>query len=283
MELITPPASLFKLYALSADVQWVRFERLLSHGEIYLAKPSEFNDPFDCAPSFAPGAILDRKTVLQLHNHAGRRRGHSRPERRLRARRFMAQPTGLKIAKYNAIGLQHVQNVGVFCMTDRRDHPLMWSHYGDKHTGVCIEFASNMGPFQLAHKVSYAKNLPVYDLRRNDIDGFASMYLTKADFWAYESEYRLIALNVDNSERLDLLKGFEDDHDLLSFVIRRETHGVHRLSTRLIRSITFGCACPVDTVRRVMALAQSHGVSVPFCRAQKKADRFELVFSPVAP
>ncbi|MEN7527707.1 MULTISPECIES: DUF2971 domain-containing protein [unclassified Cupriavidus] len=154
MELVTPPASLYKLYALSAAVQWARFERLLSHGEIYLAKPSDFNDPFDCAPSFNPRAVLDRKSVLKLHNNAGRKQGHSRQERRGRAFRFMAQSNTEKIETYNTIGRRHVQNVGVFCMTDRRDHPLMWSHYGDKHTGVCVEFASDVGPFQLANKVA---------------------------------------------------------------------------------------------------------------------------------
>lgn len=278
MELVPPPASLFKLYALSTDLQWARLERLMSHGEIYFAKPSDFNDPFDCAPAFDPRGVLDRRSVLEIHNNAGLRKGHNRQERRFRARRFIAQPRSAKVEALNTIGLKRVQNVGVFCMTDRRDHPLMWSHYADKHSGIAIEFAADVGPFQLAQQVRYAKNLPVFDFRSSDIEGFANMYLTKAHFWAYETEYRLLALNIDNSPRLDLLRGHENDHDLMAFVVRKETSGVHHVSTRLIRGINFGCACSAETVNRVQSLCKTYGLSVSFHHAKKKPGRFELSF-----
>jgi len=281
MEFITPGAPLYKFYGLAGIDQWPRFERLLRLGEIYLSKPSDFNDPFDCAPDFDPAPILDRKSVLALHNSAGKKHGHSRSERRRRAGSFNALPRAEKIQKYKSIGLKHVQNVGIFCMTDKRDHPLMWSHYGDKHSGVCVEFKTDIGLFQLANKVLYRKALPVYNLRGESREEYARMYLTKADFWDYESEYRLIAMNVGSENRVDALRGYESDHDLMSFAGRTQTHGIHQISSSLIASITFGCTCPPDTVRKVIESATKHGLRIPFYQAEKMADRFELRFLTV--
>lgn len=38
MKLVTPPASLYKLYALSADVQWARFKRLIRGDRTFRVK-----------------------------------------------------------------------------------------------------------------------------------------------------------------------------------------------------------------------------------------------------
>lgn len=281
MEFISPGSPLYKFYALTEEKQWSRFERLLHYGEIYLAKPSDFNDPFDCAPYFHPSAVLDPKNVLKLHNNAGIRQGHSRAERRRRARKFMSLSTEVKVEKYRAIGLRHVQNVGIFCMSEKRNHPLMWSHYADRHTGICVQFSSSKGPFQLASKVLYSDQFPTYDLRGNNIEQYARIFLTKAAFWSYESEYRLIAMKIDSEKRMDLLKGFESDHDLMSFAARTATHGIHKISSTLIESITFGCACSDSTIERVIDAAHRHGLHVPFYRAKKKTDKFELSFVDV--
>ncbi|MGN5480215.1 DUF2971 domain-containing protein (plasmid) [Cupriavidus basilensis] len=95
------------------------------------------------------GRVFSSSTIMQAESRATAGRSVA-----VAPFRFMAQSNTEKIETYNTIGRRHVQDVGVFCMTDRRDHPLMWSHYGDKHTGVCVEFASDVGPFQLANKVA---------------------------------------------------------------------------------------------------------------------------------
>src|SRR5437879_3144630 len=34
----------------------------------------------------------------------------------------------------------HVTNNGVLCLSRSWNHILMWSHYGDKHKGICLGF-----------------------------------------------------------------------------------------------------------------------------------------------
>ncbi len=35
-------------------------ERIFTHGEVYLSKPLDFNDPFDCRPKFSLKANEDQ-------------------------------------------------------------------------------------------------------------------------------------------------------------------------------------------------------------------------------
>src|SRR5690606_19700292 len=44
---------------------------------------------------------------------------------------------------------------GIVCLAERLNCPLMWSHYGDQHKGVCIGYSVPDRAAESLHKVSY--------------------------------------------------------------------------------------------------------------------------------
>lgn len=90
------------------------------------------------------------------------------------------------------------RELGMICLTDDWQSPVMWAHYADKHYGVCLGFDVS-GPPGLINQVHY-----VPDRLRDLLDQKESLMgidegiirkilTTKFRDWAYEREYRLFA------------------------------------------------------------------------------------------
>ncbi len=60
---------------------------------------------------------------------------------------------------------------GIICMSDNWMHPLLWSHYADKHKGMALGFdIIEDGTFT---KVEYSTTRPTLaDIGRNSLDNF---------------------------------------------------------------------------------------------------------------
>lgn len=103
--------------------------------------------------------------------------------------------------------------IGVSCFSTTSDNILMWSHYADKHGGICIEYdfsllekLENINAFLLP--VIYSNDRPLLTVDKFDLEnGQATQesvmrimpdliraILTKSEFWEYEDEWRFIAL-----------------------------------------------------------------------------------------
>ena len=55
----------------------------------------------------------------------------------------------------------------VYCLSEVCDSPLMWAHYTDSHTGICLDFDALAAPFTQqngATKVSYRATYPAFDM-----------------------------------------------------------------------------------------------------------------------
>jgi len=96
------------------------------------------------------------------------------------------------------------QKAGVISFTANWHHPLMWSHYGDNHRGLCLGFDVPAG---LVLKVDYIRERPIpkervlpdgsVELQLPSINTFAQ---TKSKHWDYEDEYRLLP-NIEKQVR----------------------------------------------------------------------------------
>ena len=101
------------------------------------------------------------------------------------------------------------ESILVSCFSKTNKNILMWSHYGDKHRGACIEFEVDSSEFQ---KVNYSKRRRQLDLKQitaialgydyigeqvdknnmNIMKSLGKFFLTKSREWKYESEYRIV-------------------------------------------------------------------------------------------
>lgn len=164
---------------------------------IWCAKASEFNDPFDSILGlpilweiiekfhFAEKIPIKEENVLDLYKKINEYRYYMR----------------------------------VSCLTSEYDNLLMWSHYADRHKGICIGFDKDRldepkGKFSIS-PVIYTddflklKNCIEYYRAENDIIRFhmdakpaSILTVIKGKNWKYENEYRVFAdeQNFDNNK-----------------------------------------------------------------------------------
>ena len=74
----------------------------------------------------------------------------------------------------------------VLCFSADWKNPLLWSHYADRHRGICLGFDV---PDNLLHTVQYRKCRPPVDHCRID-DKISPILYTKFAHWEYENERR---------------------------------------------------------------------------------------------
>lgn len=162
---------------------------------LWFSDPSDFNDPYDLnlnliLPTYSKEELLDFTTEIV---QKGKGKGHS-PESL--AKHFINNPLYLKdaIQKY-ANGI--ASSLGVSCFSQKENNLLMWSHYADKHKGLCLKFDmyKDHDLFTIPVKVDYPRNYPQFDyfsLRKSEY-GLPQFFVgTKSNDWAYENEIRIV-------------------------------------------------------------------------------------------
>ena len=186
---MTCPDRLYKYQSLSAYSLAALVMRT-----IWLAKPSTFNDPFDC------GITLDRRkykdSVLHAISAAIEGADSKGADHEKLGALWPGDKEAFELLRKNVLEL--VQNMGVCSFSAVGDHMLMWSHYAQHHRGFCVEYDSREGTTlrNLAHEVRYqdeAPSLGAADFAAEKrVEAFDNMWLTKATCWSYEQEWRVL-------------------------------------------------------------------------------------------
>lgn len=89
--------------------------------------------------------------------------------------------------------------VGLCSFSEIYDHELMWAHYADQFTGICVAYSLSRLLDELAKEVSFVRmyyNEIVPTVRRNNKnpDQLAKMVLSYKNYrWLYEREWRMFA------------------------------------------------------------------------------------------
>lgn len=121
-------------------------------------------------------------------------------------------------------------SLGIFCLSEKPDSELMWSHYADSHQGFVLEFdsnskffnqkRSNADEFRHVRKVEYSDNRPSITL--NEIKDFTP-FLTKGSQWSYEAEWRIMFSLEDATQTIEQAQSnihlFKFPHEALRSVI----------------------------------------------------------------
>ena len=102
---------------------------------------------------------------------------------------------------------------GIVSLAERPDCPLMWSHYGDQHRGICIGYSVPADVAGAVRRVRYdgsrlievskvAAMLEGEEDAHREVD--EAVLLRKAESWAYEREWRLLGPRGLNGSPLEL-------------------------------------------------------------------------------
>ncbi len=192
------PPTLYRYRSLSGQAL-ARTKQIICDSQLYFANPSSFNDPFDCRPTFS---LAGRPEEVRRYL-GGLFKKHAphldRSARRAEVRKQLKDPAALPSSKDALRGfadfyyLQISGKAGVLCLAEKPDELLMWSHYSDSHTGVCLGFRTETDFFGVAQPVRYSDLRPVVNPVHQQADEMLDLALyTKAMHWKYESEWRIV-------------------------------------------------------------------------------------------
>ncbi len=144
---------------------------------------------------------------------------------------------------------------GIVSLAELSNCPLMWSHYGDQHRGVCIGYSVPAKAAKDIHKIEYggsrlvetskvAAMLDGNDVARSQVD--EAVLFRKAKSWGYEREWRLVGPRGLRNSPLELeeiifgircgapvkyavVKALEDRERSVKFFEMREVSGTFKL------------------------------------------------------
>lgn len=259
---------------------------MLVEDRLYFADPSTFNDPLDTKPRLDPdinNSALERvfkilvvqrvEAELQAAAKTIRYKGPKTLEhiarqsqlafkRRLEDLRYHAtnpeiaatDPLQLLLAAEVEAELLRRYDKGIVALARRADCPLMWSHYGDQHNGICIGYS--IPADASVHRVRYdAEPLVKASLVEAMLNGEAgaqaqvdeAVLLRKAPAWKYENEWRLIGD-----------RGAQDNPLELSEVV-------------------FGLRCPIAVQFTVFRALEKRQQGLEFSTIYRRSGTFDLV------
>jgi hypothetical protein len=206
---------------------------------LFFADPSTFNDPLDTRPSLHADLradiledILRRLVEERIKAEMGaaaraiKYRGpktlnHIAVHSRRRADQVIADVRDYENDDDPAWLFEHFieeellrrYDKGIVSLAERAECPLMWSHYGDQHKGVCIGYSIPDGAEQDLHKITYggsrlveasdvASMLDGDNAAQRKVD--EAVLSRKADEWGYEREWRLVGPRGVHDSPLEL-------------------------------------------------------------------------------
>lgn len=171
-----------------------KIKNILLQSELWLSSPADFNDPFDTSAKIifeGTGAQKRERFDLLI----------KRMEPKISWKKRKEYINSIMAAHGNSFHqkLQEMQNalaksLGVCSFAGDARNILMWSHYANNHSGICLQFNRAIDPqsFLQAVQVDYTDRYPVIDWMVNSTGENIKSVLSKHAGWSYERESRII-------------------------------------------------------------------------------------------
>ena len=263
LPLVSPP-TLFRYLTTE------RAKEVLRDNRLYLCSPNSFNDPFDCRlrPGFAGSKAEYKRIGLLLAK--GTKPNASRQALRGMVAKVRDKLNPMAFEKlYDSWESQLLNKSGMLCLTEWSNDLLMWSHYADKHTGVCLQFEHILGRDLLgnAMPVRYVDSYPgfsfvrtfaqIHNLEQQSealVEFGKVLFLTKSTHWAYEKEWRLIDFPIDGQPR----------------------YGSRNFAPHALIGVILGCKMNDDCRGEILALVKQREPVPSIYQAAKKDREFAL-------
>jgi len=179
------------------------------------------------------------------------------------------------IGKLNSTVQEQLCHSRVFCVSERHDNVVMWSHYADQHRGVvfklrCVDGIDNT--LLAARKVDYTDAFLTFP----DADHYArhlteeqpldivalcwNIAFTKHIDWSYEKEWRV--------------------HVALLHEPPGDGYSIYHEDPRVFEAIYLGCRMEPEKIETITALARQHLPGTEVLLGSKSTSSFTLSFAP---
>lgn len=218
-------------------------------GEVYFSSAEQLNDPFDCQ--------IDVKKSLK--SAIGRVQGDQK--------KVLLSIQDELDGVFTDIE-REIKTFGIWSCSLELNNPLMWSHYGDEHKGICLTYKlpdkfidHTLGEVIGLHPVEYTKN-PITDwfIENSKIDGespplgefitslVVKLLISKDVCWEYEKEGRVIS----------------------------KTQGLKEIGKPALQQVSFGLRTPNSDKELIRHILRSHGYSASICEMVRSENDFGL-------
>ncbi|MBI4795800.1 MAG: DUF2971 domain-containing protein [Deltaproteobacteria bacterium] len=243
-------------------------EGIFTKREIFLPKPIDFNDPFECRPK------------LTVYNSGLKR------QQFIRARVRNMMPCNNRKARkalmrdYNRIlrdRPEHIDNAyerflettGLYCLSEKKDDILMWSHYSSGHKGLCIEFdpildarIGGMILFGQALKVIYSEERPIVNvmafvMASDQPTEYKKALLTKSNHWEYEEEWRVIKTEREGGP------------------------GIRHFRPEILTGVIFGALISPENKQKIMEWVSRYPTKIVLYQAIIDETKYKLNIEPI--
>lgn len=203
------PKSLFRYGSFDSNAYW---EDIVLNSKLHVSMPYSFNDPFDCELSFTEDAFLNEECKAATIKYL-KKRFHIKEYdvNRIRLSTNLWEDINTVVGHFgarvdeekanisgmlNGIDDLFKKHIGVICFSEYPDSILMWSHYGNYHTGFCVELDMT----QPSDFRDYIYPVIYQESRNNLTSAFlqhnkhwaAMASICKSSEWSYEREWRCV-------------------------------------------------------------------------------------------
>lgn len=172
----------------------------LAGRSVYCSRPGDFNDPWDCKPFFNADILRDpdenEKHIAWAVDICRRRTPMSERDienMRSSLRNDLPKAMGLMREISDSMAEAIDRQYRVYCLGPDVGNLLMWSHYADRHKGVCLEFDLRNDVMCGALRCEYLDSFSFMRLHDPGEEQNLRILLAKASQWSYEKEYRLVS------------------------------------------------------------------------------------------
>lgn len=232
-------------------------EALFSTAQVWCSAPSKLNDPFECRPWFTFDGNKDEiiESLARILHKNNPQMTQDTATAEAVAIYFQGRHRDPKT--WEALRQDVVQmlgnKIGLYCLSRIPDSILMWSHYGYKHEGYCVEFEAtdHTVVFGEAQPVLYSDSYPIVDFFKTPKEKQVDLiFLTKYTSWAYEQEWRII----------DFQNG----------------PGLRKYPVELLKSVTFGLCMSEPNKALIRKWVRRRDHDVEFFQADQDDRKFSI-------
>lgn len=247
------PASLYKYYS-----DHPRNLEAVKNNKMWYSAPSAFNDVFDCTLTIEEKDIFDSALRIVPDNR-GIRPGSPMWKQ-------VKGTVGQRIRTFQSSFDDLRSKMGISCLSETDDSLLMWAHYANNHSGICVEyelleFNRQLG-FSPVPIVYSDERVVIHTLETlgDDIQGlFIESLTSKSPEWSYEREWRIIRDDGACGDKWDTVK-----KGALLDAIRP-------------KSITMGCMVKMDYEQDVRKYCEEHRINLYKMEKSRANYRLEKV------
>ncbi len=237
----------FYFSALNSDDRKLWLEQILLKNRVYFRSREQLDDPNELRPSIAFEGTDKQLRIFVRELLVTRSPVKLSPAKRLVEENKLIHQYRKRPEWVEGILHEILDRIGLFCLSETAEDPLLWAHYADGHRGACVEFDQQSGLFLAAQQVIYTAQAPVINRL---VDGaneiLEKSLLTKGTAWAYQREWRVIARWKDGRRIAQYLVQHVVPAAIEQFIRGQHGPGYYPIAPEAIRGVILGSRLAPD-------------------------------------